>query len=521
MIFFSPDNIHINNKNFTSLIKVINSNNNKFIQNTNYINLVTCYGNYNGIDEILEYKKEYEQYSKEMLFSASNLGYNLFDLCRAELLTYTITKEKFFDFKYYWTRNELFNFLYDVFYTDLINNISAASFWLSYWKNYIIANKFEIALVFSGSLIYTKTLLKILEKTSIRAFVLESFFTGNDFYCEESFSHISNNSLIKYKSYYDSIEINDLEFHKDYIKSINKYLMSNNLNVKQPLAKNKLLFDKNQTVAIIGQVVNDFSVIEYNEIGINSILLYEKLISDIIAKTNYNIIFKAHPWEHKKINLNCSFTLNYLYEKFSQIIGDRLIFLDEYNIDDVFDQSDEVIVINSQAGINAIWAGIKPIVLGDPFYGNKGFTVDISINKIEDVCNYLLKRTSRSVLTMEEYKKFKIFLIKTFQYHLISKFPSGESLLKKIFQTEKTISLYHKPENSENKILKNKIKDIQLTKNDIINKENSCNNEKKVDYIKNKFFSKLKKLKNRPYDFFIDSQKKYIKYFAKFFVKKV
>lgn len=442
MKFFSPDSLHINKKNFASVHEFMANDKHEYTQHTKVNHLIALFGNYrNTPSEIVPFFDLYVQFDRDLLFNATSRGFRLFDLCRQELLSFVLSDDSFFALGERWTTDELFDFLFLNFRNDLVLNVAVAAFWLDYWYKYFdTAPKYDVALIFSGSLTYARSLSAILSEMTTRVFVLETFFTGNEFYCEERFSSIPNESHIKSKSFYNSIVVGD-ELDKDLVKAINKICLAENLNVVQPPKSNVTLFPGRRVVLVVGQVANDFSILGYDDVGFNSVIFYIKLISKIINDTDYCVVFKAHPWEHKKANLKTPFTRDRVEAALSTYVGDRLLFVDDFNIEQLFERADHVVMINSQSGIEAAWHGLRPITLGNPFYGNKGFTSDFSLHDLDGVVNYIDNKSNSSVLTLEEYKKFEIFLVRVLQYHLVSKFKSGIPVLRKLFSPFDVIQL--------------------------------------------------------------------------------
>lgn len=437
MIACIPDNIHINNKNFTSLINYCNANDIKLDYNNKNNDLFSAYGIYDKNDErIKKYVCEFLDISKDNIFLYKTENINLFQVCRAELLSYVITK--YSQDKYIWNEEELQDIIFNNYHDELCCCLAASKFWIEFWLLKLTQNKYDFAFIFSGSLIYSRTLLEILKtKLNIKVFVCETYLTGHEFYFEEKYNYIANNSLIKSSSFYNSIPYSTDATQK--LLALNKYLMKNNLNVKQPLTSDKSNILVDNVVLIIGQVVNDFSILEHNNVGFYTIGVYKELITQIITNTNYNVIFKAHPWERKKNNLKNNFTYSKLSNEFKTT--KRVQFVEDFNIYDLFDISKHVIVLNSQGGIEAVENGIKPITLAQPFYYNKGFTIDFDISRINQTIDYL-NTHDNSYLSYDEFKQFEIFLSKVHLNHLFTKFPSGEKKLREILKKPTEVKLY-------------------------------------------------------------------------------
>ena len=519
MIFFSPDNVHINQKNFTSLVKFASSNGNKFIQNDKDVDLISKFGNYDPNDERYSSSiQRYSQYTNEMLADVTYKGTNVFDICRAELLSLLIVDEKFASLGWKWSRNELIDFIIKNYKKELVSNIAVTIFWIDKWKKVISDLKFDTVLVFSGSLIYAKSLMEIAKTTQKRVFVLESYFTGNDFYCEERFEHISNNSLLKFNGFYKNIKMDIDNFDRDYIKAINKIIISKNLNVTQPASDNGRIFDE-KYIAIIGQVVNDFSILEYNGLGVNAPLIYKKIIDSLLSETDYCILFKGHPWEHQKANLKTDFTIKFLKEQFKG--NQRVKFVDDYNIYDIFKTAKHIVLFNSQAGVEAAWNGIRPIVMGDPFYGNKGFTFDCDVNDLSSLIN-IVNSDKTKTLGLGEYDDFMEFLIKSMQYHLVSKFPSGSKTLAEIFKLDTPILLAKKNVSSlpaakaSNKPVV--IKSLETIPTNKKNKEtlHSVNKQQPMENSSSLKRKRLIKLVNNPKAYCLDSKYGFLRLIGRF-----
>lgn len=449
-ILFS-DNLHFHERGFKSLfdfIKKFNIKHSFALKNIDEKKYLNKYGNYKDVkSNFLENYLLLEKLSLDELFSYSCKSINLFKISKAEILSHVMTLPHWYNEKIPSDDKFIFKKLFDENKESLILNISVAQYWVEFWSNYIKNNeRYTHCCIFSGSLIYKKALMEISKNTAMEVMVFEHFFSGNDYYCEHKYEHIANNSDIKFPNIYNKKysldELDDYTYNKEKIKAINKVLNAKNKNVQQPNRIDENIFNNDKkTVLILGQVVNDFSIIETKLKNINSISFYKELIEKIIINTDFNIIFKAHPWERKKVNIDSSVTYNELM-KFSieQGFKDRLKLVEDFNINSLFDQSDLINVLCSQSAIEAAFEGKKVIQFGNAFYSNKGFTYDYtSVDEyIKDIDNL------NGNLTLDEYINFENFLIKTFQYHLISVNNEGINKLKSIFFKNHTVKLVHK-----------------------------------------------------------------------------
>jgi len=440
--FLITDPVHIHERNFRSLFDYLKEKKAVVVINNEHQQLMSAFGDYSESQDLLiEHYEMLEKLSKEDLFSFSILQVNLFNVSRAEILSWVITTNEMKDQRLPQTAREIFETLFENQRETLLWNMSAAILWINFWAGMLKKHNPKFALVFSGSLIYARSLLEVSRTHSARAFVLESFFTGNDNYIEEKYEPIANNSNLKHLAYYRSLEpsVTPDARDRERNKALNKVIAAKNKNVNQPEeTKVKLFKNQKSTILITGQVLNDFSVLEYNGVGINSIHFYQRLIDALLKNTDLNIIFKAHPWERKKKNITTALTLETLCEKFNatpNIVTDneRLIFIEDFNIKSLFRQVDYIAGINSQALIEAAFDGYQPIQFGNAFYGNKGFTSDYSIDQIDTFIDDLNSGKVPSHLGIQAYKCYETFLVRALQFSLVSAFPSGKAQLNDIF----------------------------------------------------------------------------------------
>jgi hypothetical protein len=444
-ILFSDD-LHFHKRGFKSLFEFVKKYKIKhhFIKHTDK-NFLEKYGNYKSIkSSFLDYYTLLEELNSDELFLFKYKGINLFVLSKAEILTYTMTIEHWYSREINSNNQFIFDKLYNEDKETLILNMSIAMYWIDFWLDTLKnMEKFTHVCIFSGSLIYQKSLIEISKNTPMKVMIFEHFFTGNDYYCEHKYDHIANNSDIKFSNYYNKVldikDMDNITLENEKIKAVNKIINAKNKNVKQPEATDEVLFDNNKkTILILGQVINDFSIIETRLNNICSLSFYKEFISKIIKNTDYNIIFKAHPWERQKVNLKSSLTYNELMKyNIMHNFDNRVKLVEDFNIDSLFEQSDIITTICSQGALEATFSGKKVVQFGDAFYGNKGFTYDYSTidNFIDDINNIEGK------LSLEEYSNYQLFLLKVLQLHLVSVHSSGVSTLKSKFNDFKVLKI--------------------------------------------------------------------------------
>ncbi|MBS0883904.1 capsular biosynthesis protein, partial [Pantoea sp. JGM49] len=159
---------------------------------------------------------------------------------------------------------------------------------------------------------------------------------------------------------------------------------------------------------------------------LSSIDFYIELIDKLLEETDKFIVFKAHPWEHQKNNLKGALTSTEIrnhINSLSQDKAERVLITENFNLHNLFKQSKTVITLCSQSAIEAAFFGIKPVQLGQAFYGKKGFSYDY--NLIEDFINDYKSESFPSYLTIDEFDKLEEFLVKHLEKSLVSIHKSG------------------------------------------------------------------------------------------------
>ena len=488
-----PDDIHINKKNYNSIFEFVKHKHINLIFYNDFEHIKSLYGNYKEYKYL--FSEEFNLLKKmdiNELYEYKFYGKNIFGLAKSELLSllisfdnwnnFNIPNDNFFIFKKAFNENK----------EELLLNLSASIFWLKYWKKIFNSNKKNlnksIALVFSGSLIYSKTFSFFLENTSVKVFKTEHFFTGYDFYFEEKYEHIANNSDIRFKNVYD-MKFNELISKNNFIHdkkiAIKKIIEGKNKNVIQPENTFDEIFNNNKkNVLILGQVINDFSILESNLNYINSSAFYIELIENILKNTDYNIIFKAHPWENKKINLKKPLTkyiINNYLKKIDQKYLKRIIIVENYNLKALTDKSEFIVGLSSQSLLEAGFYSYKKVFqFGNAFFGHKGFTYDINIKDIKEFIKIIKSKNLDTKLNLLEYNLLIEFLTVLLQNHLLSNnskyFHHNLKLLNKLFKTKNKnyINLYFLKyfinENKFNKLINNPKKFFNDSNNFFIKK---------------------------------------------------
>lgn len=301
----------------------------------------------------------------------------------------------------------------------LILNLAAAADWARYWRGYFQSHPhITHVLAFSGAYIYTQTMLQVAHAMGKRCFVLETFFTGNEFYLEERTAPLPNASTLSHApqswpSDASSADRLRVGAHARLSAMRNKNVQA----VGGDLVRYFPDTGSGPRVLVVGQVLNDFSLTNTALTEGSSLAFYRRLIQSLLS-AGCRVIFKAHPWERKRPNLLSPLTLNSLVQTFGPD-HPRVRFIERDPIGHVFAQVDHVAGLCSQGLMEACQAGFKPLQFGQAFYGGRGFTYDCSQNDAEAVAASLATGALPGRLTLDEYRIFENFLASALMIHLL------------------------------------------------------------------------------------------------------
>jgi hypothetical protein len=308
--------------------------------------------------------------------------------------------------------------------------MAAGCFWIDHWDALLkTRGPFTHALVFSGSYIYTRALQEVATTAGIRVFTLEGFFTGNAFYLEERATPIANNSLLAREGFLGRLTLPRdpvaaarlrAEAHRRLADMRNKNVRADKSEIMP-----RLFADRGSgTVLVIGQVMNDFSLIETPLPEASSIAFYRRLISRLLAETTMTIVFKAHPWERKRYNLLAPVTLMEMATFVERLEPDqrhRIKLLEYEPINAAFGYADWIVGLCSQGMLEACQAGFKPLQAGRAFFGGRGFTHDF--DNADQVADALVAGNLPRRLSLDEYRGFEDFLVRALVLHLVGNVP--------------------------------------------------------------------------------------------------
>lgn len=453
--YILADEFHIHKRNFPSLFQHIDSKGNYqfLLKKTDPLyKLIDAHGKYEQIiaerdidifGSFLLYYQIFSHLERDDLFAYSLHQIDIFETAKLELLSLLMTRDNWcqFDIK---PDNK---FIFDKAYAEdrqvLLLNMAAAAFWITTWMlrfDQIYSGHYCI--VFSGACTYARTLMEVCRRTRSKCYVLESTFTGNDYFCEELYQPIANNSNIRFppfrqKVLQEFLVDTALVPEREIIKAKSKIVDLKNKNVTQPIASSLPKF-KNQSKIILlaAQVVNDFSILVGHSGSLSSIYIYKNLIAEILEKTDFNLIIKTHPWERKKVNLQSSFSFDKLskfLKSFPPEMSERVLLVEHENLYNLFSLSDYFVTLCSQSGLEAALEGFKPVIIGEAFYSNAGFTSDYS--NVDGFIADLIEEKCQPTMTLREYRHFENFALSFFQAHTVSIHKSGVKVLDRRFSS--------------------------------------------------------------------------------------
>lgn len=438
-----PDSWHFHDRNFPALFRYLRQFNIAVTVHRQRADWLRLLGDYTGkAADLAPYLRQLEALDAAALLALRHRGVPVFACARGEFLALVLPRPA-------WQEEPvpgrddaaLMARALREQRQELLLNMAAAMSWIDHWAAYLAGHRrFSHVCVFSGCYIYTRTLMALLQLYGIRCLVMESFFTGNDSYCEERYGPVPNNSDLRHATYYNSLRLPADPTRLDRLRAAAHGALrrGRNKNVRAPTDEHAAPFPNDRpSVLVIGQVLNDFSIVETPLSDLATTRIYRGLISAILAETPFNVVFKAHPWERARSNARAPLTYDKLAAFREGLPADqqaRFQIVERPRIQNLFQQVDWVATLSSQGALEACAAGLKPAQLGQAFYGGKGFTHDLS--EPAELVALLRDTPAGGQLTLEEYRAFEMFLVRAFFFHLINDGRLGHARLAAIFEGE-------------------------------------------------------------------------------------
>ncbi|MEZ2605018.1 capsular polysaccharide export protein, LipB/KpsS family [Kluyvera intermedia] len=435
-IFFS-DKKNINKSSFSKLFSYLERNKIHYTSDTDDVMFKYNFGDYRGIEHFCGFTEKHSKYmevSRGELFELTYMGINLFDAYRSEALSYYLKIKSFRALLQNNTsREDIFNAFFDIDKNNLVMCVCISIYWADYWLARLnMISKYKYVGVFSGAQIFNMMLIEISKRSAMTPLLMESFFTGSEFYLEEKYEPLPNNANIKFDNiYFNSNYCCD---HSSLRKAIKRTNNKQNKNNTKNQSKNiDIGNDGRRVITVIAQVVNDFSIINTAVNYLNSIEFYKQVIIHLLKEECNYVVLKTHPWEIKKNKkrITQDAIMQYI-STMSDSYQSRFKVIESWDVAELCHRSNYIITLCSQGGIECAMNGKKTIQFGNAFYGRKGFTHDYV--EIEDFMNDFHSGYIYPELTCDEQNNFYEFLDKLFSQHLVSNLDSNYEILDRYFR---------------------------------------------------------------------------------------
>ena len=425
--FLNSDGYHIKPANMPSLFGFMKEYGVQANTAPKIPELERCFGDYRDKGSVLDNALALvSELDREQLWNYTFIGKKIFPLIYRELLSFGI---KYLTWPDEYIKNDL-RFLFDFFHdnakTDLLSNYAAGIVWLRHWQEYFRNRRsFTHCLIYSGSDIKSATLLEFIRIYGARPVVMETSYTGAHYYMEQVYESIPNRSELRFSNFYHA-RLNERSTSHRERKNVGTICGSINSvfsRLNSMCERERVDFDATkQTLLILGQVYDDYSIINSGMDNMSSISFYKQAITKFMTQTDFNIVFKAHPWEREKLSTkHLKSTYEHIVEHCENTFSDqmdRIAIVEKYPLSKIFRKADWALAINSQSVLEAAFAGFKGIVFGNPFYGGKGFTWDC--HDIDLCIRGIKEGEIHNKLTVKEFEMFETFMVAFFR-HLMPK----------------------------------------------------------------------------------------------------
>ena len=480
--FYFVDNINFHKRNFNNFISYVEENF-SYAYNNAYPALKKCFGRYElkkikGLPNFNKYEAlfgDLDEKNIEEIKKISYKGYLLWDIIYAELYAYLIPKmySLFIENKINLEKNSTLIEQIQKYRRELEDetlknlffyNFTVGAFWIDYWASMFKKQKINNVCVFGGTTIYSRAATLVAQWNNINVISFEGSFIKNFHYADNSSGMITNNHRFADHSLW--VRLKGLDFLKEQDNWLTQVMEKRlNLNVVQPnkitreqLYKKYNIDPKKKLVLLIGQVVNDFSVTRDLTNYESTIDFYLEVIKYFAEKKDYHLFIKLHPWENHKQNSTTELSKKVLEKKvqLEQINSNNYTIDYDINIESLIDFSDIGITSCSQAGLEMLYAGKRVVQVGNAFYGQKGWTIDVTrpefLEKAIDIA------LIHNRLTKDEHKEVKKYIYHLLKNHCFLREDRDENFYKKFNSVTRFLSKKQNLFRSRTRSLLKKIK---------------------------------------------------------------
>ncbi|OAS85788.1 MULTISPECIES: glycosyltransferase [Metabacillus] len=400
--FYFVDQINFHKRNFDNFISFVEDNF-TFKYNNAYPSLKKSFGKYelrkiSGLPNFSKYEEVFKGLNEKPLSELKQVsykGYNLWDVIHAEMYAYLTPRiyqhyiadeitnpQSDSDDLLQWLRTSK---LEDETFQNLVfYNFAIGAFWIDYWAATFKKFKINNVCVFGGTTIYSRAATLVAQWNNTNVLSFEGSFIKDFHYADSGSGMITNNH--RFADHSKWVRLQGLDFLDKQAEWLENVMANRlNLNVVQPnkLTKAELYqrynIDPNKKlILLIGQVLNDFSITRDLKNYDSSIDFYVDVIKTIADKEDCHLFIKLHPWENHKQNSTTELSKRVLEKKLADLSITNYTVDYDVNIDSLIEFSEIGLTSCSQAGLEMLYMGKRVVQVGNAFYGNKGWTVDVT-----------------------------------------------------------------------------------------------------------------------------------------------
>ncbi|WP_214744219.1 glycosyltransferase [Exiguobacterium sp. s189] len=435
--YYFVDKTNFHKRNFFNFMQYVENNHSYFINNY-FPRLKNSFGMYyfkhienlEKIDEYVNMYSEFEDINKcdiDKLKLVKYKGIKLYPVVKPELLLYL--SSKYYDLvlaEEMTLQNQdvdvLSIFKSNYFGTDesiknaVRNSLIVASFWIDHFEKEFQNREILNVCLYGGTSIYSRVAGLVAHQYKINAIAFEGFFLKQFHFADNTSGIITNNHRAGDNSFWQKIK--DLELEDSQILKLDHLMSSRtNLNVVQPSKiSKKEFYDKynipsdKKIVLLIGQVINDFSITKDLTSFNSTIDFYQSVINYFEQQDEYHLFVKLHPWENSKQHNVEGVSKKVLNKIFGDLKNTSIDY--DINIESLIEFSECAITSCSQSGLEMLYAGKRVLQVGNAYYSNKGWTIDVK-NRF-DLDQKIRELVMIPHLNDEEQKEVKNYL-----YHIV------------------------------------------------------------------------------------------------------
>ncbi|WP_034765329.1 glycosyltransferase [Rossellomorea vietnamensis] len=429
--FYFIDNINFHKRGFNNFISFVEENY-SYQYNKAFPMLKKSFGKYNrknieGLNNFNNLEVLFLNKTHSELEMFNFKGYNLWEIITPELKSYIVPKiyEKVIEENLDYTSFEFqkmldtYHFEEESLKNSILHNMIVGAFWIEYWAKEFKRNNIKNVCVFGGTSTYSRAATLVAQWNNINVIAFEGSFIKKFHYADNSSGVITNNHKFSNRSLWTKLEGRSLlPEQKKWLA--NEFKSKSNLNVVQPkeLSRNEIYERYNipsdkKIILLIGQVINDYSLTKDLKTFASVIDFYLETIKLVGNLNDYHLFIKLHPWENYKQNSSANISKRILEYLLSSHGINNFTIDYEVNMDSLINVAEFGITSCSQAGLEMLYQGKRVIQVGGAFYGNKGWTIDVTQKEfLEQALNICKENPTLTTKERNEVSKFIYHLLK-------------------------------------------------------------------------------------------------------------